>query len=86
MRNTLYIVALAIVVTACILLVLFSSSGSIAGLEPDQFASLAQFTAIALLVGAALVSTRHRVNLRLWHGAAWLAVLVVLVVGYNALN
>lgn len=83
MRNPFLIAGLAILATATLVLVFFGDSGSIVGLAPDDFAQVAQLSAIALLVGSALLLSRHRINMRLWHAAAWLAVLVALMAGYQ---
>lgn len=83
MRNVVFYVGLAVIATALVLLVLFDDGGSTLGMDSDRFASLAQLTAVALLVGSALLATRHRVNMRLWHAAVWLAAFVALLFGYT---
>jgi aspartyl protease family protein len=84
MRNTVYILAFAILGTALVLLMLFGDSGPIAGIEPDRFGRLAQLTALALVIGAGLVATRGRLSPKLWHVAVWLALLAALMFGYQA--
>ena len=84
MGQTVFYLGLAIIVTALIALLLFADGGSVAGMDPSRFASLASLAAVALLVGSGLLHGRHRANMRLWHAAVWLAVLVALMAGYQA--
>lgn len=87
MNNTLFIVGMAILATALAALLLFGGDGgSVAGLSPDSFASLAALTAVAVLVGSALVGNRMATRPKLWHAAVWLAVLVALMAGYRAFH
>ncbi|HUG61925.1 MAG TPA: hypothetical protein VMP03_08770 [Methylomirabilota bacterium] len=85
MRNTVYILAFAILGTALAALLLFGGDGgSIAGMDPDRFARLAGLGALAVLIGSGiLASSRSGLSPRLWHVAAWLAVLVALMLGYQ---
>lgn len=83
MRQSLLFIAVAILVVATGVLLIFGGSGSIAGLAPAQFADAAYLSIFALLIGASLAIGRHRVNARLWHVAAWLAVFLALAAGYR---
>lgn len=83
MRSPFLLAGLAILGTALAVLLLFGQNGSVAGLDPDSFARLAGLAAVALLVGAGLLASRHRANMRLWHAAAWLAILVALIAAYS---
>jgi predicted aspartyl protease len=84
MGQTVFYLGLAIIVTALGALLLFGDSGSVAGMAPETFASVASLAAVALLVGSGLLRGRHLRNMRLWHAALWLAVLVALMAGYQA--
>lgn len=87
MRQTVFYLGLAILVTAMLALVLFADGGSVAGLEPAKFASLASLAAVALMVGSGLLRhARTPGRLRLWHAAVWLGVLVALMAGYQAFH
>lgn len=83
MRQPLLFIAVAILVVATGVLLIFGGSGNIAGLAPAQFADAAYLSIFALLIGASLALGRHRVNARLWHVAAWLAVFLALAAGYR---
>ena len=83
MRSPVLLAGLAILVTGLAVLLLFGDGPSVAGLAPDDFASLVSLSAIALLVGAGLFAFRRPVSPRLWHVAAWLAVLVGLMAAYE---
>lgn len=82
-RPLFFFIAVAILVGATGILVIFGGSGNIAGLAPAQFADAAYLSIFALLIGASLAIGRHRVNARLWHVAAWLAVFLALAAGYR---
>jgi predicted aspartyl protease len=84
MGQTVFYLGLAIIVTALLALVFFADGGSVAGMDPSTFASLASLAAVALLVGSGLLHGRHRANMRLWHAALWLALLVALMAGFQA--
>lgn len=84
MRDTVFILALALLGTALVVLVLFGDGGSIAGLESERFGRLAYLTTLALVIGAGLVATRGRLSPKLWHVAVWLALLAALMFGYQA--
>jgi predicted aspartyl protease len=83
MRDTVTILALAILATALAVLLLSGSGGAVAGMDPDAFARLAALASIGILVGAALIG-RGGTRPRLWHAAVWLAILVALMAGYRA--
>jgi hypothetical protein len=83
MRVTVFTVAMAILVTGLAALLVFGSSPRIVGLAPDDFASVIYLSIFALLVASGLAYGRHRINARLWHVAAWLAILVALMAGYG---
>lgn len=83
MRQPLLFIAVAILVIATGVLLIFGGSSRIAGLAPAQFANAAYLSIFALLIGASLVVGRHRVNARLWHVAAWLAVFLAVAAGYR---
>jgi predicted aspartyl protease len=83
MRNTVYILAFAILGTALVLLLLFGDGPSIAGVEPGAFARFSYLGALALVIGAGLVASRGRFSARLWHVAVWLGLFVVLMVAYQ---
>ena len=83
MRQPLLYVAVAILVLATGILLIFGGSGDIAGLAPTQFANAAYLSIFALLIGASLALGRHRINARLWHIAVWLAVFLALAAGYR---
>ncbi len=83
MRQPLLFIAVAILVVATGVLLIFGGSGKIAGLAPVQFANAAYLSIFALLIGASLAVGRHSVNARLWHVAAWLAVFLALAAGYR---
>ena len=83
MRSPFLIAGLAIIGTALAALLLFGESETIAGLDPDAFARLAGLGAVALLVGAGMMASRHRTRMQLWHVAVWLAVLAALVAAYS---
>ena len=86
MRQPLLYVAVAILVVATGILLIFGGSGYIAGLAPAQFANAAYLSIFALLIGASLALGRHRINARLWHIAVWLAVFLALAAGYRWFN
>ena len=83
MRITVFAVAMAILVTGLALLLVFGNGSAIAGLAPGDFANAIYLTIFALLVGAALLRGRHRVNARLWHVAVWLALFAIAMAGYR---
>ncbi|ODN69272.1 hypothetical protein [Methylobrevis pamukkalensis] len=58
MRKPFLIVGIAILVTALGILLLSGGDRPIAGVDPDDFARLAQLSAILLLAGSALVYSR----------------------------
>lgn len=78
----LFWVVIAISITAMAILML-GSGGSVAGLSPDGFASVAILSAWAMVIGAGLFVSRNRVRPRLWHVALWLAILVAVMAGYH---
>jgi predicted aspartyl protease len=83
MRLPVFTVAMAILVTGLALLLVFGRSSSIAGLAPGDFASVVYLSIFGLLVASGLAYGRHRVNARLWHVAAWLAIFAALIAGYR---
>ncbi|WP_370674024.1 hypothetical protein [Pleomorphomonas sp. PLEO] len=83
MRQPVLYVAVAILIIATGILLIFGRSGDVAGLAPAQFANAAYLSIFALLIGASLAFGRHRVNARLWHIAVWLAVFLALAAGYR---
>lgn len=83
MRQPVLYIAVAILVIATGILLIFGGSGDIAGLAPAQFADAAYLSIFALLIGASLAYSRHRVNARLWHIAVWLAIFLALAAGYR---
>lgn len=85
MRQTVFWLALAIAATALAALLLFGQSGPVLGMDPDDFGAAARLLVVLLLVGAVFVG-RRQFHPRLWHAAAWLAVVVALVVGYEAFH
>ncbi|WP_187973038.1 TIGR02281 family clan AA aspartic protease [Aquibium microcysteis] len=66
-----------------VLLVVNHDAGTVAGLDSDAFAGLIQLGAIALLVGSGIVYSRTAWGSGLKMAAGWLAVLLVLVGGYQ---
>ncbi|MCM5552150.1 hypothetical protein [Pleomorphomonas sp. NRK KF1] len=86
MRHPVLYVAVAILVVATGVLLIFGGSGDVAGLAPAQFANVAYLSIFALLIGASLALGRHRVNARLWHIAVWLAIFLALAAGYRWFN
>ncbi len=86
MRQPILYGAVAILVIATGILLIFGRSGDIAGLSPARFADAAYLTIFALLIGASLAFGRHRINARLWHIAIWLAVFLALATGYRWLH
>ena len=83
MRQPVLYIAVAILVVATGVLLIFGGSGDIAGIAPAQLADAAYLSVFALLIGASLAFGRHRINARLWHVAVWLAVFLALAVGYR---
>lgn len=83
MRQPVLYIAVAILVVATGVLLVFGRSGDIAGLPPARFADAAYLSIFALLIGASLAFGRHRINARLWHIAVWLAVFLALAAGYR---
>jgi hypothetical protein len=83
MGNTVYILGLAILATALVVLLVFGSGGTVGGIDAHSFARFASLAAIAVLVGAAVVG-RGAPRPKLWHAAVWLALLVALMAGYQA--
>lgn len=83
MRQPVLYLAVAILVVATGVLMIFGQSGDIAGLAPAQFANAAYLSIFALLIGASLALGRHRINARLWHIAVWLAIFLALAAGYR---
>lgn len=83
MRQPVLYIAVAILIVATGVLLIFGNSDSIAGLGPAQFANAAYLSIFALLIGASLAFGRHRINARLWHVAAWLAIFLALAAGYR---
>lgn len=83
MRQPVLYIAVAILIVATGVLLIFGRSESIAGLAPAQLADAAYLSIFALLIGASLAFGRHRINARLWHIAVWLAVFLILAAGYR---
>lgn len=83
MRQPVLYIAVAILVIATGVLLIFGRAGDIAGLAPAQFANAAYLSIFALLIGASLAFGRHRINARLWHIAVWLVVFLALAAGYR---
>ncbi len=86
MRSTVLWLALAIVATAVGGLVLFGDSGSVLGMEPDHFASLARLSVVLLIAAVVVAGFRGQVRPRLWHAAFWLATIVALMAGWQAFH
>ncbi|WP_026783674.1 hypothetical protein [Pleomorphomonas koreensis] len=83
MRQPVLYIAVAILIVATGALLIFGSSGSVAGLPPARFVDAAYLSIFALLIGASLAFGRHRIHARLWHIAVWLAVFLALAAGYR---
>lgn len=78
----LYVV-LGILLTAIVLLVLNHESGQVAGLQSEDFARLAWGAALVAAVGSALLfSYRGRLGSALRHALIWVALALLLVIGY----
>lgn len=76
-------IAMVILAGGLVLLVINHDAGTVAGLDNDAFARLVQLGAIALLVGSGIVFSRSAWGSSLKMAAGWLAVLLVLVGGYQ---
>ncbi len=79
----LFWIAMIILAGGLVLLVVNHDAGTVAGLDSDAFAGLIQLGAIALLVGSGIVYSRTAWGSGLKMAAGWLAVLLVLVGGYQ---
>ncbi|MCM5560334.1 hypothetical protein [Pleomorphomonas sp. JP5] len=86
MRQPVLYLAVAILVVATGVLLIFGGSRDIVGLAPTEFANVAYLSIFALLIGASLALGRHRINARLWHIAVWLAIFLALAAGYRWFN
>lgn len=76
--------ALGLVVIACIVLFTQHESGTIAGLEPGEFASMAALLAILIFLSGSLFGGYSgRIARAIRDGALWVLCGVVLVVGYT---
>ncbi len=62
MRSTVLWLALAIVATAVGGLLIFGGSGSVLGLSPDHFASLARLSVVLLIAAVVVAGFRGRVR------------------------
>lgn len=77
-------VALGILATALVLLVLNHESGQVAGLQSDDFAQLVWGgIMITVLSSALLFSYRGRLGSALKHALTWIAIALLLVIGYS---
>ncbi|SON56036.1 hypothetical protein HDIA_2495 [Hartmannibacter diazotrophicus] len=83
MRNPVFLAGLAIIFGALTILLLFGDGGTIAGMSSDNFARLAQLTAILLLVSGGVVASRAGPRTHLKSALFWIAVCAALVVGYQ---
>ncbi len=75
---------LAIIAIALTALLIWGEEPTIAGLAPDDFARLAQLSAILLLVGSSLVYFRTSARGHMRSALIWTAIAAVLVIGYLA--
>ncbi|MDN2568240.1 TIGR02281 family clan AA aspartic protease [Aquibium sp. A9E412] len=83
MRQPLFLAAMAALGLGLVLLVLNHDSGRVLGMASGDFASLVMLGTLAAVLSAAFVGGRHRGGPLLRMAALWLAILVLLVGGYQ---
>lgn len=79
----LFWIAMAIIAGGLVVLVVNHDAGTVAGLDNDSFARLIQLGVLTLLIGSGVVYSRAAWGSSLKMAAGWLAVLLVLVGGYQ---
>lgn len=80
--NRVFVIAMAILAIGLVLLVVNHDSGSVLGIDNSNFGSLVQLGALAVVIGAAVLLRARRPG-TLRHVAIWLAILLLLVAGYQ---
>ena len=76
-------IAMVLIIGGLVLLMINHDSGTVMGVENDAFGRLVQLGALALVIGAGIVFSRAPWGSSLKMAAGWLAVLLVLVGGYQ---
>jgi aspartyl protease family protein len=79
--NPLWII-LAVIGTACILLIINHDAGSVLGLESNRFASLIWLAVWGTVLGSAIFSGRRQWRNAARHLAVWAAIALALMTGY----
>ncbi|MFN3546380.1 MAG: TIGR02281 family clan AA aspartic protease [Mesorhizobium sp.] len=79
----LFWIAMVVIIGGLVLLLLNHDAGTVMGIENDTFARMVQLGALALVIGAGIVFSRAPWGSSLKMAAGWLAVLLVLVGGYQ---
>lgn len=78
----LYVV-LGLMGAAVLLLFAFGGDGMIGPLEDSQFASLVYLGALGAMIAAGIVASRQRFGSMVKQAAIWIAIILVLVIGYE---
>ncbi len=76
-------IALLILGAGLVVLLITDSAGSVLGMDNDDFAQLVYIGALASVIGAGVLASRSGVGGTLRGLAAWLAIILVLVAGYQ---
>ena len=76
-------IAMVLIIGGLVLLMINHDSGTVMGVDSDTFGRLIQLGALALVIGAGIVFSRAPWGSSLKMAAGWLAVLLVLVGGYQ---
>lgn len=77
-----YKAGFAMLAIGLVLLLIFDSQGSLLGLDNSSFARLVALGALVVVIGAAAIG-RSNAGTSLRQIAVWLAILLVLVAGYQ---
>lgn len=80
--SRVFVIAMAILAIGLVLLVVNHDRGSVLGIDSSNFGRLVQLGALAVVFGAAVL-LRPRLPGTLRHVAIWLAILLLLVAGYQ---
>lgn len=81
--SRVFIGAMAILGIGLIILFVTDSTGSVAGLDSDDFAHLVLLSALMLVLGSGVLAARDRLGTAVRGLAGWLLVVLVLIAGYQ---